>query len=116
GLVVQYGRADWLAISPLRIILVWSAAVVLGLWRMEQSRGALLLAGGFLMLAVLGHTAQAMRRHVEALGVDVRRILSAAIPSAGSRPRRRYQTDRTPRRAASCRRASSSPGATCPRP
>ena len=82
ALVLTYARSDWLAISPLRIVLVWAAAVVLGLWRIERSRGALLLSTGFVVLAALGHTPQTMRDHFVALSVYLRRILSAAIPAS----------------------------------
>ena len=82
ALVLVYGRSDWLAISPLRIVLVWAAAVLMGLWRIERSRGALPLSTGFLGLAVLGHTPHAMRIHFVALSVFSRRILSTLSPES----------------------------------
>jgi len=82
GFVLVFRQSDWLAISPLRIVLMWAAAVVWGLWRSERTPGALVLSLSFLLLGVLGDSPQVMRGHVMALGVIGRRLLAAAIPAS----------------------------------
>jgi hypothetical protein len=80
--VLGFARSDWLAVSPLRIVLVWAALVLFGLWRAEQNRSALALSAGFLLLSIFGHTPQAMLDHFAALATYARRVISAGVPAS----------------------------------
>jgi uncharacterized membrane protein YqgA involved in biofilm formation len=82
GAVWDANGWSWLGISPMRLMLAGAAAVCWGQWRMRRGLGPITMASGALLLAILGHTPEAMRRNAGIAWRSVRDVVSAAVPAS----------------------------------
>lgn len=73
---------SWLGISPLRLILVGSAAICWGLWRMRGGFAPITMALSASLLAVFGHTPDAMQRNADVTWRSIRNVVNAAFPNS----------------------------------
>ena len=67
---------SWLGVSPLRLLLLLSSAVLLEAWRLRPRPSAAVAALATAILALLGHTTATMLRHLADIGRAVRWLIS----------------------------------------
>ena len=72
----------WLGLSPLRLMLVGAVAICWGLWRMRRGPGLFVLASSASLIAIAGHTPEAMRRLAHVAWGATRYVAYAAVPSS----------------------------------
>jgi hypothetical protein len=73
---------SWLGISPLRLILVGSAAICWGLWRMRGGLAPITMALGASLLAIFGHTLEVMQGNADVTWRSIRNVVNAAVPNS----------------------------------
>lgn len=73
---------SWLGISPLRLILVGSAAICWGQWRRRGGFAPLTMALSASLLAIFGHTPDAMQRNADVTWRSIRNVVNAAVPNS----------------------------------
>src|SRR5688572_6722224 len=73
---------SWLGISPLRLMLVASAAICWGLWRRHGGFAPITMALSASLLAIFGHTPDAMQRNALVTWRSIRHVVNAAVPNS----------------------------------
>ena len=73
---------SWLGISPLRLILAASAAICWGLWRRHGEFVSITMALSASLLAIFGHTPDAMQRNAVVTWRSIRNVVNAAVPNS----------------------------------